>query len=193
MNTPEYIIAHCSDVSQDDLKNQFVSINNYHRDVRLFPVSSLGIYVGYHRLITGGKNYKCREDFEVGAHCNNVVNNVSMNFKSLGVCIGFDGDIEMPTTEHVKLLQQQIWEWQDKYKIPNERVKFHRDYATNKTCPGRLITREWLDEILKRPAPKKPLEQEIKQLSIKESDELNSYRIFFDLLKKFLGLSTGLK
>lgn len=188
MNKPKKILVHCSDVSQTELKDQFNSINKYHKDVREFPVSSLGIYVGYHRLITGGKNYKCREDFEIGAHCNNVVDGLSMNLQALGVGVGFDGDIEMPTTEHVKLLQQQIWEWQDKHTISNKDVEFHRDYATNKTCPGRLITREWLDEILKRPIPQKPIEQQIKQLNIKDSEELNSYRIFFNLLRKFLGL-----
>lgn len=192
MNQPKYIIFHCSDVSQTEVKNQLNSINNYHRDVRLFPVSSLGYYVGYHRLITDGKNYKCREDFEEGAHCNNVVNGLSMNFQSLGVCVGFDGDIEMPTTEHTKLLQQQIWEWQDKYKISDENVKFHRDYATAKTCPGRLITREWLDELLKRPIPEKTPEQQVKQNDTLNS-ELSLYRDFFNLLKRILGLSTDKK
>lgn len=162
-NNPKYIIVHCSDVSYKISTDQLKSINVYHRDVRGFPVSSLGYYVGYHRLITGGKNTQCRLDSDEGAHCNQVKDGLSMNFQSLGVCIGFDGDEEMPSPFDTKVLQDQIWRWQDQYKISNDRVYFHRDFATNKTCPGSLITREWLDRLLIREPeaaiePKPPVE-----------------------------------
>lgn len=153
MNNPRYIVIHCTDVSYRTAYNQFNSVNIYHRDVRDFPISSHGYYVGYHVLITGDTLYECRKDTDEGAHCNQRVNGISMNFQSLGVCVGFDGDIEMPTPRQYELLQRQVWAWQDKYKIPNENVKFHRVYATDKTCPGSLITDAWLKDLLKRPAP----------------------------------------
>lgn len=167
MNKPKYILIHTTDVSVKTLYDQFKSVNTYHRDVRDFPISSLGYFVGYHRLITGGKNYKCREDSDVGAHCNQVVDGLSMNFQSCGVCVGFDGDIEPVPTWAYPLLQKQVWDWQDKYKIPNERVKFHRDYATGKTCPGSLITKAWLANLLARPITQpKPDDQKDKQIDI---------------------------
>lgn len=163
-NIPKYIVIHCSDVSFRQRYDQLNSINIYHRDERDFPKSSLGYYVGYHCLITGDKNYKCKEEDEVGAHCNQGFDGktvyptgsgkaLSINYQSLGICIGFDGDIEMPPVTLYKLLQKQIWAWQDKYVIPNENVYFHRYFHSGKTCPGSLIKPQWLIDILKRPEP----------------------------------------
>lgn len=145
MNNPKYIIVHCTDASYRTNKNQFGMVEAYHKSED-FPKSSLGYHVGYHRLITGGLNYKCRLDTDVGAHCNNVVNGLSLNFQSLGVCIGFDGDVEMPTATDTALMVAQIKEWQMAYDIPNSRVMFHRDFKKEKTCPGSLITRAWLEK-----------------------------------------------
>lgn len=177
-NDPKYIILHCTDYPRSKMADQFLACNSWHKD-RDFPVSSLGYFIGYHRMITGEKNYQARLDNDVGAHCNQQLNGLSMNFQSLGICIGFDGDVEYPTNMEYALLQKQVWEWQDRHKIPNENVKFHRDFATSKTCPGSLITNDWLKKLLVRPVvveniPLKPLEvtciaqeKEIKELKAK--------------------------
>lgn len=149
-NLPKWILVHCTDHPRSLIADQFESCDLWHK-TRTFPLSSLGYYIGYHRLITGEKNYQARLDTDVGAHCNQQVDGVSLNFQSLSVCVGFDGDIEQMTAMEYALLQKQVWEWQDKYHIPNEKVKFHRDFATNKTCPGSLISKAWLTELLKRP------------------------------------------
>lgn len=146
-NNPKFIVVHCTDYSYANLYDQFSACNGWHKD-RAFPLSSLGYYVGYHRLITGNTNYRARLDTDEGAHCNNIVDGLSMNFQSLGVCIGFDGDIEMPLTLHMNLLKEQIQEWMKTYNIPIERVQFHRDFSTVKTCPGSLITRQWLENLI---------------------------------------------
>lgn len=144
MNRPQYILIHCSDDSYTNCFDQLNKINIYHRDERGFPISSLGYWVGYHRLITGDKNYQCRLDTDVGAHCNQGYDGKtvyapgtyddtkikSMNFQSLGICWGGDGDIQFPTPIQYGLLQKQIWEWQDKWKIPNENVLFHRYFTS---------------------------------------------------------------
>lgn len=150
-NNPKYIIIHCTDTSYTKSFDQLDAVNQYHKE-REFSKSSLGYYVGYHNLITGDTNHVCRLETDEGSHCNQVVNGLSINFQSLGICIGFDGDIEMPTDIQYKLLQEKIWAWQDKYNIPNEMVKFHRDFKPEKTCPGSLITNEWLKKLLSRPS-----------------------------------------
>jgi hypothetical protein len=131
--------------------DQFDMINQSHQS-RGFDTSSLGYHVGYQRLITGGKNYKAREDLEHGDHCNNpapgMTDGKSMNFHSLGVCVGFEGDKEEVPAWALPLLKAQINEWMSKYNIPIERVQFHREYNTAKTCPGSLITRPWLVNFL---------------------------------------------
>lgn len=157
----KYIVIHCSDVGQNAVYDQFKSINEYHRDARGFPISSLGIYCGYHALITGGKNYQCRLDSDVGAHCNQGYDGktvfpagsglaLSMNFQSLGVCVGFSGDSETMSNTHYNLLQEQVWKWQDAYGISNDKVFFHRKFNTDKTCPGSLLNQAWLDKLLTR-------------------------------------------
>lgn len=148
-NNPRYIIIHCSDETEKSCYDQFDKINIYHRDERGFPISTLGYYIGYHRLITGGKNYKCKEDTDVGAHCNQLIDGLSINFQSLGICWGGDGDVEMPSETHYKLLREQVLAWMRQYSIKPENVRFHREYAITKTCPGSLLNKAWLDLLIK--------------------------------------------
>lgn len=148
-NEPKWIVIHTSDVATSVLANQFNSINRYHEE-QGFPKSSLGIFVGYHRLIDNGKNIHCRLDTDEGAHCNERVDGISMNFQSLGICVSFDGDIEPMKPKDYELLKEQVRSWQDQYDIPDERVKFHRDFKPSKTCPGLLITEAWKQKLLER-------------------------------------------
>jgi hypothetical protein len=152
-NKPNWILFHCS-AANSAMADQFDMINQSHKD-RGFDQSSLGYHVGYQRLITGGKNYKAREDTEHGDHCNNpapgVSDGLSMNFHSLGVCVGFDGDNEDVPAWAVPLLKSQIQTWMAQYNIPIERVMFHRDFNHAKTCPGSRITRPWLEKLLSGP------------------------------------------
>lgn len=161
-NKPKYIIIHCSDVSWTALRDQFNSINAYHRDDRGFPRSSLGYFVGYQRLVTGGRNYQARIDTEEGAHCNQVLEGVSMNFQSLGICFGGDGDIEYPHPDDYVLLKEQVQLWQRMYAIPNQNVFYHRHFAKEKTCAGSMLGDEWMARLLSTdvPAPKTPEQQE---------------------------------
>lgn len=150
-NNPKKIIVHCSDVSYRVQPDQFNSINSYHRDVREFPKSSLGFFVGYHYLYTGGKEYVCKLETDIGAHCNQQVDGKSLNYQSIGLCLGFDGDIEYPPAKEEELLKKRLLDLMKRYNIKRKDVEFHRAYATDKTCPGSLITDKWLDDILAEP------------------------------------------
>jgi len=161
-NTPKYILIHCTDHPRSKIADQFEACNQWHRD-RDFPRSSYELFIGYHSLITGEKEYICRDDTDEGAHCNQRVDGVSLNFQSLGVCVGFDGDVENMTSMEYALLQKRVWSWQDTYKISNENVRFHRDFAQGKTCPGSRFDHTWLATLLKRPVivevPPKPADR----------------------------------
>ena len=180
MNEPTEILFHCTDVSSKKQPNQFFAVNRYHRDVRKFPISSLGYAGGYHKIVTGGRAHKYREDWEIGAHCNTVVRGKSMNAQSLGLGWGGDGDIELPNGIDRGLIREEIKEWQMKFNISNEKVKLHREYAPWKTCPGSLISTEWLQALIKDPEPqpeKKPEPQLENQVNIAEmSKTLDSLR-----------------
>ena len=164
INTPKYIVIHCTDVSWKALRNQINSVEGSHKG-RGFPLSSLGYHVGYHHLITGGIDYQTRRLYEVGAHCNQAENGKSVNTQSIGICVGFDGDVEYPHHEDYALLQKRVWGLQDELQIPNEDVRFHRHWAKDKTCPGTLCGEEWLKNLLRR-SSEKPLAQEDKQRDI---------------------------
>lgn len=148
-NKKKYILVHCSDVRQSTIFDQYESINKYHKEERDFPLSITGSYVGYHYLITGGKLYTCKQDWEIGAHCNMVKDGLSMNYQALGVCWGGDGDEELPTDEHYKILQKTIKDLMYKHGISINNVMFHRDFDNKgKTCPGALFTRKYLDDMI---------------------------------------------
>lgn len=164
VNNPQYIIIHCTDVSYRTLWNQLNSVNKYHRSQE-FPASSLGYHVGYHVLITGGQSFKCRDDGDEGAHCNQQVGGLSMNYQSLGVCVGFDGDIETMPEDWRLMLQRQVWSWQDKFGITDKNVRFHREFSLGKTCPGGLLGENWKKDLLKRPEVK-PIDQHVKREEI---------------------------
>lgn len=151
MNTPKYILFHSTD-EPSTLGDQLKSVNEYHKS-QDFPISSLGYHVGYHVLITAGKKYICRADTDDGAHCNNVIDGQSMNFQSLAVCWGGDGDIEYPDFMSKALIKVQIKDWMRQHNIPIERVLYHRDFNKRKTCPGQLITRQWILDLLHEEDP----------------------------------------
>lgn len=183
-NHPIYIIIHSTDVSYRTLKNQLNSVNEYHRS-QSFPLSRLGYHVGYHSLITDGINYRTRLDSEEGAHTKQKENGLSINLQSLGVCVGFDGDVEYPTGADYSLLQRQVWAWQDMYVIPNDHVLYHRHFNTAKTCPGSLLGGEWLDTLLNRTPVIKPADQEEKQKEI--------LQVKISLLQKLINLYLQLR
>lgn len=186
-NTPRSIIIHCSDVSYQTINDQFTSINNYHRNVRAFPRSSLGYYVGYHVLITGKQLYRCREDREEGAHCNKVRDGISMNFQSLGVCVGFDGDREMPRSEEITLLRAQLLEWQTRYDIPDSEIYFHRDFDSAKTCPGSLVTRDWILALLHPlPSEKASCDNELRTIIKAKDEKISVLQSMIDFFARFI-------
>lgn len=190
LNKPKYIIIHCTDVSYKVLRDQFSSVNTYHKN-KWGSKSSLGYYVGYHRLITGGKNYHARKDSDVGVHCNTVVDGVSMNFQSLGICLGFDGDIEYPPQPDLDLCIAQIIDWMDEYSIPLDKVVTHAMYSNDgKTCPGSLLNAEYFRNLIKAkvlPSPK-PLDQQKKQLEIERQISIRQKLV--KLLQELLRLTS---
>ena len=151
-NKPKFLILHGTDVSRDKAFSQFLAVNRYHES-QDFPKSSLGYFGGYHALIEpDGRTLRYRLDSDEGAHCNQIVDGVSMNLQSLAVCMTGDFDIELPTAPQIESLKDLVQSWQKQYGIPNDRVHFHRDYNTEKTCPGYLLRQEWLNSLLNGPA-----------------------------------------
>ena len=129
MKTNEYIIIHHSLVSRNKNSAQFKAIDNFHKR------KGWG-RCGYHYVIEpDGKVEIGREHNEVGAHCTQKW----MNYRSIGICLSGNFDLEEPTKEQKESLLKLLNELQAKYGIDDSKVKLHRDFATYKTCPGSRI------------------------------------------------------
>ena len=184
-NNVKWIIIHGTDYAKSVLPDQFIACNGWHKD-RRFPVSSLGYFTGYHRLITGRKNYQARLDTDEGSHCNQQVNGISLNFQSLGVCVGFDGDIEQMDVVEYDLLQKQVWAWQDQYGITNEYVKFHRFFSPQKTCAGSLLGDTWLKTLLTRPIATPIVPKPPESMCIAEEKIITEQKAKISWLEQFI-------
>ena len=115
---------------------QFNSINEWHR-IRNFKKSSLGFYVGYHRVIEkDGTVVKAREDEEE----NNAV--LLHNHDSLAVCLVGNFDKEDPTPEQVASLRDVLTEWVDAHDIDPLSIYPHKKFS-NTSCPGGRLETTW--------------------------------------------------
>lgn len=99
-------------------------INDLHK-YQGYPKSSLGYYVGYHRVIfKDGSMVQTRLDNEIGAHVKDA------NLGKVGIALVGDLTKEAPTDCQIETLFKQLKAW-------GKPVKFHRDF--NQTaCPGFL-------------------------------------------------------
>jgi len=162
INNPLFVLVHCSAVSYKKAPLQFWAVNRYHRDTRKFPVSSLGYYGGYHFFYEkNGRELRYKQDWEVGAHCNQKHNGVSLNFQSIGLCWAGNGDAELPTPEQARAMKKRIEKLVRKYNIPINGVHItpHRRFDPRKTCYGTLLSDDWAYRLVKQ---KKPLPYEVK-------------------------------
>jgi N-acetyl-anhydromuramyl-L-alanine amidase AmpD len=129
----KFIILHHSATLSS--RTTFEAINNYHKQ-KWDLKSALGFYIGYHYFINAqGKIYQGRKDEEVGAHCREE----KKNYDSIGICLAGNFDKEAPSRAQLESLKKLTAELIIKHKIIKNNLKFHRDYATHKTCPGKNI------------------------------------------------------
>ena len=163
INYPKRIFIHTTDVDYNVIKDQFFGVNRWHKeDFGSYCLSSMGYYGGYTILITNGREYRYREDWEETCAVKGY------NVNSLSVAIGFDGDIQMPKPKDVELLKIRIKKWSVKHNISLNDIKFigpHRLVNPGKTCYGSLLKDDWvvvlMTEIKKDPdALKKKIEIE---------------------------------
>jgi len=132
---PEYIIIHHS-LTEDSGTVSWQAIRRYH-------VKELGWRdVGYHlgvELVNGTPEVLLGRWFtEVGAHT------VGMNSKSIGICVvgNFDEDVQvarMISDGRFETLIRVTNQVASMFNIPAARVYPHRQFAPNKSCPGKLF------------------------------------------------------
>jgi len=129
VNNPEYIIIHHSATKQGDAETfRRAHMANGWRDIGYHYVIGNGTYSGDGEVETG------RPENESGAHCSAD----GMNFKSIGICLVGNFDIDKPSIAQMEALERLCRDIMARYKIPVSRVLGHGEVkgaATN--CPGK--------------------------------------------------------
>ncbi len=151
-----YIVLHHTAVSRDKQKNQLQPVNTYHRDKNWGTTanpwyqpnpSSLGWYVGYNYFCdVNGKRTNTREIgtetiAQTGHNCD-----VPKRCDSVSYCMAGNFNNELPNESQLKDFRKFVSEMEELY--PNIRVVFHSDLQKNRTCPGKLITKEYLKSVM---------------------------------------------
>lgn len=162
------LILHHSAVSRIKAPSQFYAINNYHKQ-KWNMKSCKGYYHGYtHYLGTNGVITQTRCLDEEGMHT--IGYNKSGH---IAICLAGDFNVELPSDKQIASLRAFIQE-HEQYE-----VKFHRELQKNRTCPGILFTREWLEAILNK-------EEQEKKEDLQE--KINTLNILMEKLSNLLRL-----
>ena len=132
------IYIHHTAVSYEKNPNQAKQTNQYHKD-QFGMESSLGYFVGYtYEMNAMGEILQARKDGEEQAAQRGY------NKESISICLDMDGDAEYPTRTQLLSLKNFLIDKMREYNLTLEDVKFHRDVALYKSCPGLQITRNRL-------------------------------------------------
>ncbi len=129
MNAPEYIIVHHSATARD--ATHFQTIKNNHIGIGWGDI-------GYHHWIAGaldgdGLHIPGRPENKIGTHDNSD----KMNYRSIGICVCGNFEIETPSAVQLTTLQDLLDDIRTRKGIPKEKVIGHKETrgaATN--CPG---------------------------------------------------------
>jgi hypothetical protein len=142
-NHPQKIIIHHSATIDNPNSNNYVGICNYHQGLGWDPPC------GYHYVYEyeDGHLVKhiARPENKNGAHTKEN----KMNFKSIGICVVGNFDIEYPTEELYEKLSNDIIEIMEKYPdMKVDDIEPHNKYATYKSCPGKNFDMDYLKKLV---------------------------------------------
>lgn len=133
-----HIMIHHS-LTKDSETVSWGAIRKYH--TRTLGWADIGYHFGIERL---GSDYEAllgRPLDMKGAHCKEG----GMNEKAIGICLVGNFDLVPPPNEALKVLRDRLLSPLMRiHNIPPSNIVFHRDYATYKSCPGNLFTKELL-------------------------------------------------
>lgn len=135
---PTHIVIHHS-LTPDGSTASWNAIRWYHINTNGW--SNIGYHLGvenisgYYEILLG------RMLNETGAHCKEG----GMNHTSLGICCVGNYDLMRVPDAMMDRLVELARSLMDTFHIPKENVKRHTDFASYKTCPGKMF--QWSEFI----------------------------------------------
>jgi N-acetylmuramoyl-L-alanine amidase len=134
---PTHIIIHHS-LTEDGQTVSWNAIRKYHLQQGW---QDIGYHYGVELI---GDHYEIllgRMPGEIGAHCKEA----GMNQMSIGICLVGNFDIAPPPKAALDKLVQLVRELRTEWNIPIANIHRHSEFATYKSCPGKLFP--WTDFI----------------------------------------------
>jgi len=135
----KYGIIHHSGVSHKTVPTQLWATNRYHQQ-KFGLLSSLGFYVAYNYFVeSNGTITKTRQEGEEGTHTQG-------HNHEIAICFSGDLNTELPTFNQINSFKT-LWEGIQR-RHPTIEISTHRDLQANRTCPGSLLTTDYIDRVL---------------------------------------------
>jgi hypothetical protein len=130
----EGIMIHHS-LTKDGVVKDWDAIKRYH--IETMGWKDIGYHLGIEWVFDHYEYQIGRPLNMPGAHCKEN----GQNTKTIGICLVGNYDLAPPSKEQLKLLGKLCRELMAAYKINIENIRFHRQYATYKSCPGTLLSK----------------------------------------------------
>ena len=158
------IALHHSAVSRFEATSQLNAVNQYHKE-RGYNKSSLGYYVGY--------NYFCDVDGtitqtrEIGEETMaQVGHNCIGGSCAISVCLAGDFNRELPSDAQIESTKELLEFLLTAY--PNTPVVGHRDLQADRTCPGALLTQEYINVRFLGDVPPTPPDEQARKEALRK-------------------------
>lgn len=135
------IMIHHS-LTKDGSVVDWEAIRKYHVETEHWL--DIGYHIGVEKMQNGLQAVLGRPLTMDGAHCKEQ----SMNSKAIGVCVMGNFDLAPPPAETLDFLVRLVIK-PFMQLLGIKEIVFHRDYATYKSCPGKLFTKEMILSRLK--------------------------------------------
>ena len=136
------IVIHHTSVSVEKQGTQLLAVNRYHKN-KWEMKSKLGWYVGYNYFIdVNGRMTPTRQEGE------ETMAQKGHNFDSISICLAGDFVVEYPSNVQIDALVDLMKEIRGRY--PSIKIVGHRALQANRTCPGKLMSKKYIDELVEK-------------------------------------------